>query len=68
MFQNVSEKLLGIVPWKIQGNGSEELFSGNSQEFPHFLRFLQDPFSKKIKNLNYHFYHNCKNLLHSAKC
>ena len=30
-------KILKIVPWKFPGNGSEELFSGKSQEFPQIL-------------------------------
>jgi len=30
-------KILGIVPRKFPGIGSEELFSGNSQEFPQLL-------------------------------
>jgi hypothetical protein len=34
--QDISNKILGIVPRKFPGIGSKELFSGNSQEFPLF--------------------------------
>jgi len=37
IFQDIPEELLGIVPRKFPGIGSEELFSRNSQEFSQIL-------------------------------
>ena len=37
IFQDILEKILGIIPRKFPGIGSKELFSGNSQEFPQIL-------------------------------
>ena len=46
--QDISEKILGIVPRKFPGIGSQELFSGNSREFP----LIWSTFSKGILQRN----------------
>jgi len=46
--QDISNKILGIVPRKFPGIGSKELFSGNSQEFPLFCQQFLRLFSREI--------------------
>ncbi len=46
MFQGTFEKILGIVPRKFPGIGSEDLFARNSQEFPQIF----SGFSEELEN------------------
>ena len=54
-FGGTLEKILGLVSRKFSGIGSEELFAGNSQEFPQILSTFSPVFLSRIGYKKFNF-------------